>query len=126
MIYFRDPNANLQQISPPFKIKEDVYIAGKSMEYDLRSKVKIQLADDPRTVCKDYKMFGQYEDCKDEEMRDIFQSLMGCVPFWFTDQPGREFLSSVQKRELSCFLVIIYTAHIIFFVYMTLKLSHLS
>ena len=33
-------------------------------------------------------MPGQYARCKDEEMREIFQSLIGCVPIWFTDQPG--------------------------------------
>ena len=33
-------------------------------------------------------MHGQYEDCKEEEMRAIFQSLIGCVPIWFTDYPG--------------------------------------
>ena len=48
-VYFRDPNANHQQQSPPFKIKDNVYIASKSMKYDLRSRVKINLADDPRT-----------------------------------------------------------------------------
>ena len=86
-IYFRDPNANLQFISPPLKIKEIVFNAGKETVYDLKSKVTIQLADDPMTKCMDYEIFGQYEKCRDEEMKEIFQSLIGCVPIWFTDQP---------------------------------------
>ena len=87
-IYFRDPSANVQFISPPFKIKETVFNAVKETFYDLKSKVTTQLADDPMTKCMDYEIFGQYENCKDEEMKDKFQSLIGCVPIWFTDQPG--------------------------------------
>ena len=71
-----------------FKIKESVFNAGKGTFYDLKSKVTIQLADDPMNECMDYEIFGQYENCKDEEMQDIFQSLIGCIPIWFTDRPG--------------------------------------
>ena len=54
----------------------------------MKRRVNIKLADDPMTKCMDYEIFGQYENCKDEELKDKFKSLIGCVPIWFTDQPG--------------------------------------
>ena len=86
-IYFRDPNANFQFILPPFKIKDIIFKPGQRMWYDLKSRVNVQLAEDPKNACHNYERFGEYEKCKNGEMEDIFQSMIGCVPFWFTDQP---------------------------------------
>ena len=86
-VYFRDPNANLQFSAPSFKIQGGVFNSGQKKHYALKTKVGIKLAEDPRTACKEYEMSGQYENCKEEELRDLFHSLIGCVPIWFTDQP---------------------------------------
>ena len=48
----------------------------------------------------DYKLIGQYENCRDKEMGDIFQSLIGCVPIWFTDQPGHCGQQNTTERNL--------------------------
>ena len=99
-IYFQDPNANLQFDLPSFKIKESMFRSGLKLTYDLKSRVRIQLAEDTRTACKEYKIFRQYENCRDEEMKDIFQSLIGCVPVWFMDQPGHCGHQNTTERNL--------------------------
>ena len=87
-IFFRDPNTNLQFIAPPFKIKESIVNPGQDKTFDLKPNVNIKLAEDPHTKCKDYEKLGQYENCREEELSAMFQSLIGCVPMWFVEQPG--------------------------------------
>ena len=99
-INFQDPNKNLVFIQPPFKINERIFKEGKESTYKLKTNVKIKLAEDPRTTCKDYEIFGQYEDCKEEEMRSIFQSQIGCVPIWFTDQPGHCGRKNISEEKV--------------------------
>ena len=99
-IFFQDPNANIQFDLPSSKIKESVFQSGLKLKYNLKSRVSIKLAEDPRTACMDYKLFGQYENCRDEEMKDIFQSLIGCVPIWFTDQPGHCGQQKATERSI--------------------------
>ena len=86
-VYFNDPNTDVDFLPSPFKITGERYVRDREVTYSVKAYITEEL--DVKSGCKVYKKKDSYRKCRNDEIKTQMNDLIGCVPIWFTENPGK-------------------------------------